>query len=115
MVETSTDLVNDQNAPPKTAKQLEKEAKKLAKLEKFKQKVDKKETLTTGTSKPKEKTEVIILIFSMNCTSHSNENLIYFKCTTWSIWFLILLRHPWLPCQFYSSTCLHLFPMRNLN
>lgn len=31
-----------ENAPPKSAKQLEKEAKKLAKLEKFKQKQEQK-------------------------------------------------------------------------
>lgn len=38
---------------PKTAKQLEKEAKKLAKLEKFKQKQEKRATV-----EPKEKTQV---------------------------------------------------------
>lgn len=45
-----------ENGPQKTVKQLQKEAKKLAKLEKFKQKQEKK-----GTEKPvsvKEKPEV---------------------------------------------------------
>jgi hypothetical protein len=41
--------------PPKTAKQLEKEAKKLAKLEKFKQKKDKQKDAPVQT---KEKVEV---------------------------------------------------------
>lgn len=59
MVETKSDLASEENAPPKTAKQLEKEAKKLAKLEKFKQKQDKKETSSAAvTTKPKEKIEV---------------------------------------------------------
>lgn len=59
MVETHSDSVSTENAPPKTAKQLEKEAKKLAKLEKFKQKQDKKEATTTACVKPKEKPEVM--------------------------------------------------------
>ncbi|XP_043285478.1 valine--tRNA ligase isoform X1 [Venturia canescens] len=59
MVETKSDLATEENAPPKTAKQLEKEAKKLAKLEKFKQKQDKKETSSEVTTKPKEKIEKI--------------------------------------------------------
>lgn len=42
-------------APVKTAKQLEKEAKKLAKLQKFNQKLDKKKETQTST---KEKPEV---------------------------------------------------------
>lgn len=42
--------------PVKTAKQLEKEAKKLAKLEKFKQKVDQKQNA------PKEEVSILILI-----------------------------------------------------
>ncbi|XP_044001066.1 valine--tRNA ligase isoform X2 [Aphidius gifuensis] len=57
MVETPNDSANGQVAPPKTAKQLEKEAKKLAKLEKFKQKQDKKDTPIVDNSKPKEKPE----------------------------------------------------------
>lgn len=40
----SDETVNVENGPQKTAKQLQKEAKKLAKLEKFKQKQEKKET-----------------------------------------------------------------------
>jgi valyl-tRNA synthetase len=44
------------NDKPKTAKQLEKEKQKLAKLEKFKQKQEKKKMLCV--SKPKEKLEV---------------------------------------------------------
>lgn len=59
MVETKVDEPSGDNAPPKTAKQLEKEAKKLAKLEKFKQKQDKRETPAAGSNaKPKEKNEV---------------------------------------------------------
>jgi len=53
---TSDEIVIAENGPQKTAKQLQKEAKKLAKLEKFKQKQEKKET-----EKPtnvKEKSEV---------------------------------------------------------
>lgn len=44
MVDTKTELNNGNNVPEKTAKQLQKEAKKMAKLEKFKQKQEKKET-----------------------------------------------------------------------
>lgn len=58
MVETTGDLNNTNGAPPKSAKQLEKEAKKLAKLEKFKQKQDKKETNVGAVSKSKDKPEV---------------------------------------------------------
>ncbi|KAK0180207.1 hypothetical protein PV327_005873 [Microctonus hyperodae] len=57
MVETTGDLNNTNDAPPKSAKQLEKEAKKLAKLEKFKQKQDKKETNVVAVSKSKDKPE----------------------------------------------------------
>ncbi|KAK0095995.1 hypothetical protein PV326_006831 [Microctonus aethiopoides] len=57
MVETTGDLNNTNGAPPKSAKQLEKEAKKLAKLEKFKQKQDKKETNAGAVSKSKDKPE----------------------------------------------------------
>ncbi|XP_034943323.1 valine--tRNA ligase isoform X2 [Chelonus insularis] len=57
MVEDSNDVLNGENAPPKSAKQLEKEAKKLAKLEKFKQKQEKKETNVTASTKSKEKAE----------------------------------------------------------
>lgn len=48
----------------KTAKQLEKEAKKLAKLEKFKGKQDKKDTQPT-----KEKAEVKVLIIFNKSTN----------------------------------------------
>lgn len=65
MVDTKSDEANMENGPQKTAKQLQKEAKKLAKLEKFKQKQEKKET-----EKPvnvKEKSEVrFIFIFSIS-------------------------------------------------
>ncbi|XP_015517084.1 valine--tRNA ligase isoform X1 [Neodiprion lecontei] len=57
MVETAANGAEGEAAKPKTAKQLEKEAKKLAKLEKFKQKLDKKET--TASTKPKEKPEKV--------------------------------------------------------
>ncbi|XP_011302810.1 valine--tRNA ligase [Fopius arisanus] len=55
MVETNSDQPGE-DGPPKTGKQLEKEAKRLAKLEKFKQKQDKKETETSNT-KIKQKNE----------------------------------------------------------
>ncbi|XP_050524472.1 valine--tRNA ligase [Daktulosphaira vitifoliae] len=44
-----------EEAPPKTAKQLEKEAKKLAKLEKFKQKQDQKQNTSKDEKKEKKK------------------------------------------------------------
>lgn len=44
MVNAKDDETVVENGPQKSAKQLQKEAKKLAKLEKFKQKQDKKET-----------------------------------------------------------------------
>lgn len=46
------------DAPVKTPKQLEKEAKKLAKLEKFKQKLDKQ-----SSGPAKEKTEVCFVFY----------------------------------------------------
>lgn len=52
--------------PPKTAKQLEKEAKKIAKLEKFKQKKDKQKDAPVQT---KEKVEVCII--GVGCRSSS--------------------------------------------
>jgi hypothetical protein len=52
--------------PPKTAKQLEKEAKKLAKLEKFNQKKDKQKDASVQT---KEKLEVCIT--GIRCRSSS--------------------------------------------
>ncbi|XP_012272287.1 valine--tRNA ligase [Orussus abietinus] len=55
MVDTKTDENGSESVPPKTAKQLEKEAKKLAKLEKFKQKQGKKESIVS--TKPTEKSE----------------------------------------------------------
>ncbi|CAD6234042.1 GSCOCG00007489001-RA-CDS [Cotesia congregata] len=55
MVEGTSEAANA-DAQPKSAKQLEKEAKKLAKLEKFKQKQEKKETLPS-VAKSKEKPE----------------------------------------------------------
>jgi len=45
--------------PVKTAKQLEKEAKKLAKLEKFKQKQDQKQNT------PKEEVCILVVIWHM--------------------------------------------------
>jgi hypothetical protein len=51
--------------PPKTAKQLEKEAKKLAKLEKFKQKQEKQKDVPTQT---KEKVEVCLFCLIESCT-----------------------------------------------
>lgn len=48
----------DGAAPPKTAKQLEKEKKQQAKLEKFLQKQEKKNAVNTGDNK--QKTEVIV-------------------------------------------------------
>lgn len=61
MVDTKSDTADGDSGPPKTAKQLEKEAKKLAKLEKFKQKQDKKETNAAAvTAKPKDKPEVCL-------------------------------------------------------
>lgn len=59
MADAST--VADAAGPPKTAKQLEKEKQKLAKLEKFKQKQEKKSAV--GAGEVKEKTEVCWLIF----------------------------------------------------
>ncbi|XP_046823974.1 valine--tRNA ligase [Vespa crabro] len=44
MVDTKIESNNSENVPEKTARQLQKEAKKMAKLEKFKQKQEKKET-----------------------------------------------------------------------
>ncbi|XP_047355755.1 valine--tRNA ligase [Vespa velutina] len=44
MVDTKIESNNGENVPEKTARQLQKEAKKMAKLEKFKQKQEKKET-----------------------------------------------------------------------
>ncbi|XP_043672900.1 valine--tRNA ligase isoform X1 [Vespula pensylvanica] len=44
MVDAQIESNNDENVPEKTARQLQKEAKKMAKLEKFKQKQEKKET-----------------------------------------------------------------------
>jgi len=44
MVNAKDDETVVENGPQKSAKQLQKEAKKLAKLEKFKQKQEKKET-----------------------------------------------------------------------
>jgi hypothetical protein len=52
--------------PPKTAKQLQKEAKKIAKLEKFKQKKDKQKDAPVQT---KEKVEVCII--GIGCRSFS--------------------------------------------
>jgi hypothetical protein len=52
--------------PPKTAKQLEKEAKKIAKLEKFKQKKDKQKDAPVQT---KEKVEVCVI--GIGCRSSS--------------------------------------------
>ncbi|KAK2580346.1 hypothetical protein KPH14_001243 [Odynerus spinipes] len=53
MVDTKAELNNGENVPEKTAKQLQKEAKKMAKLEKFKQKQEKK-----GTDKPAKVKEI---------------------------------------------------------
>lgn len=53
------DMNGETGIPMKTPKQLQKEAKKLAKLEKFKQKQDKKES-SDKTAKVKEKNEVRI-------------------------------------------------------
>lgn len=49
------DVVTEENsaAPPKTAKQLEKEKKQQAKLEKFKQKLEKKNASSAGDNKEK--------------------------------------------------------------
>ncbi|XP_014607810.1 PREDICTED: valine--tRNA ligase [Polistes canadensis] len=55
MVDTRIELNNGENVPEKTPKQLQKEAKKMAKLEKFKQKQEKK--LTDKPVKVKETTE----------------------------------------------------------
>lgn len=65
MVDTKSDEVATENGPQKTAKQLQKEAKKLAKLEKFKQKQEKKETVKTVNVKEKPEVweEVNILFF----------------------------------------------------
>lgn len=60
MVDTQIESNNDENVPEKTARQLQKEAKKMAKLEKFKQKQEKKET--GKPVKVKETTEVRMFI-----------------------------------------------------
>lgn len=52
----SNNVTEGEGAPQKTAKQLQKEKEKLAKLEKFKQKQEKK--LSTAAKSATEKTEV---------------------------------------------------------
>lgn len=49
-------MENSGDAPPKTAKQLEKEAKKQAKLDKLKQKLDKKQNVPV-----KQDVEVVVV------------------------------------------------------
>lgn len=53
MSESPANMVNGENPPPKTAKQLEKEKQKLAKLEKFKLKQEKKSSTVPADSKRK--------------------------------------------------------------
>jgi hypothetical protein len=65
--------------PPKTAKQLEKEAKKLAKLEKFKQKKDRQKDAPGQT---KENVEVCII--GIRCRS-STLNVAVFDCKRFSM------------------------------
>lgn len=55
--ETTAVLQNGDLGPPKTAKQLEKEAKKQAKLDKLKQKLEKQQSAA-----PKKENEVITVI-----------------------------------------------------
>lgn len=62
MVDTKIESNNSENVPEKTARQLQKEAKKMAKLEKFKQKQEKKET--DKPIKVKETTEVRALFIA---------------------------------------------------
>lgn len=58
---TNGDAASENGAPPKSAKQLEKEAKKAAKLAKFNEKKDKK---VTQPAPVKEKVEVSWLVFN---------------------------------------------------
>lgn len=59
--ETTISQNMENNAPPKTAKQLEKEAKKQAKLDKLKQKLEKQ-----SAAPKKENVEVSGLIYHMS-------------------------------------------------
>lgn len=62
---------DDANAPPKSAKQLEKEAKKAAKLQKLQQKIDKK---ATAVPSGKDKSEVSVANFVCKLNSLTKPN-----------------------------------------
>lgn len=55
MVDTPNNLISGEEVVLKSAKQLQKEARKTAKLEKFKQKKEKKETNEQTKAKEKDK------------------------------------------------------------
>lgn len=61
-------VADDAAAPPKTAKQLEKEAKKAEKLAKLQAKLVKKATVAPAATEKKEKPEVNMLFFMMSKT-----------------------------------------------
>lgn len=62
---TSTDSPAGDGGPPKTAKQLEKEAKKAEKLAKLQAKLDKKASAAPAAGEKKEKAEVTVC--ATNC------------------------------------------------